>query len=181
MTGTIDIILCDVRSDMVSSWQQAFAGFPEVDIRLGDLLDIECDAYVSPANSYGIMDGGIDYLLRERFVGIETKVQDAMSIIGPKLPVGMAIVVETDDLDVPYLICAPTMELPSDVGRTRNAFRAMAALLSATDDYNYANDEVIASIAIPGLCTGIGGMAPSESAAQMAHAYSDWKNGARRV
>jgi O-acetyl-ADP-ribose deacetylase (regulator of RNase III) len=168
------IILCDQRPDIVRAWRHAFADFPDVDIRSGDLLDIECDAYVSPANSFGVMDGGIDYALRERFRGIEEQVRNGIAMAGSYLPVGMAIVVETLDLEVPYLICAPTMEIPSDVGNTRNAFLAMSALLSALDEFNAANDDVITSIAIPGLCTGIGAMEPYESAAQMAHAYSDW-------
>ena len=33
----------------------------------GDITQIECDAMVSPANSFGFMDGGLDYALSERF------------------------------------------------------------------------------------------------------------------
>jgi O-acetyl-ADP-ribose deacetylase (regulator of RNase III) len=174
MAVSPSIILCDQRPDIVRAWMSAFAAFPEVDVREGDLLDVESDAYVSPANSYGIMDGGIDYILRERFINIEERVQTAISDIGLSLPVGLAVVVETHDLDVPYLICAPTMVTPSYVGSSRNAFLAMSALLSAVDEFNEETGDVISSIGIPGLCTGIGAMDPMDSAVQMAQAYADW-------
>ncbi len=175
MAISIDVILCDHGQDVVRAWRRAFAAFPEVDIRLGDMLEVECDAYVSPANSNSTMDGGIDYALRMRFEGIEALVQDAISTVGTLLPVGQAVVVETGDLEIPYLVCAPTMEAPSYVGNTRNAFLAMSALLSAVDQFNAINPGEIASIAVPGLCTGIGAMEPLESASQMAHAFADWK------
>lgn len=47
----------DLDSRLVRYWRMAFASFPEVAMECGDLLDLGADAYVSPANSYGIMDG----------------------------------------------------------------------------------------------------------------------------
>ena len=38
----------------------AFARFPEVSVAAGDLLAAAHDVVVSPANSFGFMDGGID-------------------------------------------------------------------------------------------------------------------------
>jgi len=175
MSQSFDIILCDVRPDLVRAWQRAFAAHPEVEVRRGDLLEVEADAYVSPANSYGIMDGGIDAALSARFRHVQSNVSAAIGETHGPLPVGKALVVETGDLDVPYLICAPTMELPSRVGNTENAFRAMSALLTAAELFNYANDNAITTIAIPGLCTGVGDMEPETAAKQMARAYSEWR------
>lgn len=175
MASDLQLILCDVQPLLVRAWRNAFARFPDVDIRRGDLTDVDADAYVSPANSYGIMDGGIDAALRERFFGIEDTVRCAIAEVGLLLPVGQALVVETGDDDVPYLICAPTMELPSRVSHTSNTYSAMLALLNAVEKFNIENDDAITSIAVPGLCTGVGGMEPEIAALQMARAYEEWK------
>ncbi|HWA83633.1 MAG TPA: hypothetical protein VG820_09380 [Fimbriimonadaceae bacterium] len=50
----------------------------------GNLLDVAADAYVSPANSFGIMDGGIDIVLRDRFPLVESRVQDAIALTGAR-------------------------------------------------------------------------------------------------
>jgi O-acetyl-ADP-ribose deacetylase (regulator of RNase III) len=71
--------------------------------------------------------------LRARFMAndIETKVQTAIANTSDILPVGRALIVETEDEDVPYLVVAPTMEVPSYVGTSSNAYKAMSALLKA--------------------------------------------------
>ena len=176
MATDFDIVLCDMLPNLVRAWQRAFAAHSEVAIQRGDLLEVEADAYVSPANSFGIMDGGIDMALSERFPHVEARVQAAIARIGRMLPVGQALVVETEDRDVPYLVCAPTMELPSNVSHTNNAFRAMLALLSAVKQFNADNDGLITSIAVPGLCTGVGSMEPEIAALQMARAYAEWRD-----
>lgn len=140
----------------------------------GDPLDVKADAYVSPANSFGFMDGGIDATLSERFPHIERRVQTAITEVGGILPVGRALVVETGDAYTPYLVCAPTMETPSHVGHTNNAFRAMSALLDAVERFNNVESDAIGSAAIPGLCTGVGGMESEVAAFQMARAYEEW-------
>src|SRR5579862_3221422 len=99
MALSFDIILCDVLPNLVRAWQRAFAAYPEVAVQRGDLLDVEADAYVSPANSYGIMDGGIDAVLSDRFPQAEARVQAAIAQVGRLLPVGQALVVETGDPD----------------------------------------------------------------------------------
>ncbi len=170
-----DITLCDLSPGLVRAWRTAFAAFPGATVLQGDLLDVEADAYVSPANSFGIMDGGIDAILNRRFPHVESRVQAAIARVGTMLPVGEALIVETGDPDVPYLVCAPTMELPSRVSHTNNAFRAMHAILSAVELYNVENRDVIRSVAVPGLCTGVGDMAPDLAAMQMAGAYSQWR------
>lgn len=174
MPTPFDIILCDLIPVLVRAWRQAFAAYPEVQIVRGDLLEVEADAYVSPANSFGIMDGGIDAALSARFPRVEAAVRAAIARQGRLLPVGHALIVETGDPDVPHLVCAPTMELPSRVAHTSNAFRAMLALLTAIDEFNASHDGAISSVAIPGLCTGVGDMEPEIAALQMAHAYDQW-------
>lgn len=177
LSAPFSIILCDRQSALVAAWRHAFARNSEIAVERGDLLDVEADAYVSPANSYGYMDGGIDYALSGRFPGIERRVQTAISEMGGILPVGQAVVVETGDPFVPYLVASPTMEVPRYVGNTMNAHSAMLALLRVITRFNQDNDGAISSVAIPGLATGVGGMEPEIAATQMAQAYEEWLEG----
>ena len=57
--------LVDLNPDVVAAWRAAFVDHPEVNISEASILDVATDAIVSPANSHGFMDGGIDrvYLL----------------------------------------------------------------------------------------------------------------------
>jgi O-acetyl-ADP-ribose deacetylase (regulator of RNase III) len=170
------LILCDFDRTLAGCWEQGFAGCEGVEVRCGDLLEVVADAYVSPANSYGAMDGGLDWVLRERFgLEIETRVQAAIGRErGGMLPVGYALVVPTEDADVPYLIVAPTMELPTVVMHTSNAFYAMRALLRAWQRFEAEGPGRIESIAVPGLCTGVGRMDPEVAAKQMRRGYDEF-------
>lgn len=136
-------------------------------------------AFISPANSLGFMDGGIDYVLsRIMFPGIEQKVKQAfksrghISLLGrPYLPIGKAVTVETQHPDV-FLIAAPTMWLPQDVQDTHNAYHAMYAILEEAQKY-----PKIKKIMLCGLCSGCGMMHPKEAIQQMFNAYTDFKDG----
>lgn len=100
--------------------------------------------FVSPANSLGFMDGGIDYVLsRIMFPDIQRKVKAHIlsksykTLLGrPYLPIGQAVIVETQFPGV-NLIAAPTMWLPQDVRQTHNAYHAMYAILEKAYDYQY--------------------------------------------
>jgi hypothetical protein len=52
--------LRDINAGIVKAWEQAFADVPEVHVSRGDIFEHKADAIVSPANSFGFMDGGID-------------------------------------------------------------------------------------------------------------------------
>ena len=165
-----ELILCDVNADLCHEWRTRFRKHG-VEVQYGDFFDVAADAYVSPANSRGIMDGGFDLLLRNRFPGVDVKVQREIDRRGGKLPVGHAIVVETGDWDVPYLVSAPTMEIPSVIAHTNNVFLAMRATLKAVHAFNAENNSAIQSLAVPGLGTGVGKVPPSMAAHQMVEAY----------
>ena len=75
------------------------------------------------------------------------------------------------------MIAAPTMERPQDISKTDNVYQAMKAVLEKTLLYNqYQKNnqgELISSILIPGMGTGIGGMGYLESARQMRKGFDD--------
>jgi O-acetyl-ADP-ribose deacetylase (regulator of RNase III) len=137
--------------------------------------------YVSPANSRGDMDGGIDYTLsRIIFPGVEARVKAAIAAQSsgspPRLAIGKAVVVPALDLvfeDPPrlVLIAAPTMSVPQDVHKTHNAYSAMYAALVAAEAAGV--DRLI----VPGLCTGCGMMGAPEAIKQMRRAHDDFRAG----
>ena len=129
------------------------------------------------------MDGGIDLAYRSHFgPGIQTLLQRFINNkFGGMLPVGEAVIIPTYNERIPLMIAAPTMEYPSDVKDTQNAYLAMKAGLMKVIEYNRfqreRNEVMIRRILIPGLCTGIGQMDPFVSAAQMRKAFDEVEQG----
>lgn len=166
------IVLIDRNKHLVTAWQECFAEHDEVEVVLGDFFSRPADAMVSPANSFGIMDGGLDLVIRERLGhGVETRVREIIrDEHHGELPVGCAEIVETEHADWPYLICAPTMRVPEKIDWTVNAYLAFRAVLLAVRRFN-ATQKRIDSIVCPGLGTGVGAMGDRKCALQMRLAY----------
>src|SRR5688572_23643489 len=166
------IILCGLDHKLLQAWRQFFSDEKEVSIVEADITTLECSAVVSPANSFGFMDGGLDYALSERFGwDLEKKLQKQIKELPEgELLVGQAILMETGDAEIPFLISAPTMRVPTNfnIDTSVNAYLAMKAILIKAK-----NDNRISSVAIPGLCTGVGRMQPMIAARQMFQAYKE--------
>ena len=64
------IFLHTFDSAMAAAWRKAFDDAPCAVVVEGDILEGQFDAVVSPANSFGFMDGGIDLAYR-RYFGLE--------------------------------------------------------------------------------------------------------------
>ncbi len=140
---------------------------------IGDLLDLDCDAIVSPTNSFGFMDGGIDQAIDRFYEGrAQRAVLDriAETFYG-ELPVGTATLIQLPSVRFPFLVVAPTMRVPGDARGTINAYLAMRAALAAILDQNRSGMRPITSLAASGMCTGVGAMPADESALQMRAAY----------
>lgn len=168
------IHLVDRDASLVAAWREVFREFPEVIPERGDFFEQPADAMVSPGNSFGIMDGGLDAAIREALgASIETQVREMLvERHHGELHVGGAEIVETGDGRWPILVFAPTMRVPDDVSRTTNAYVAFRAILLSVRRHNaLAGMKPIRSLLCPGLCTGIGAMAPRRCAAQMRIAY----------
>lgn len=73
MGEAIEIHLRDLGKPLIEAWNREFAGIDSVRTSCGDIfstkpgqvnvddpIDVKADAIVSPANSFGFMDGGID-------------------------------------------------------------------------------------------------------------------------
>ena len=128
------------------------------------IIGFDCDAVVSPANSFGFMDGGVDYAYSEHF---GWHVQAAVQAEIDKLPfsellVGQALVVPTGNAETPWLVCAPTMRVPKLI---QDAFDLTLATRAAV---KAALEAGISHLAIPGMGTGCGRVPPHIAAAAMA-------------
>lgn len=73
------VVLTDINASVVEAWRAAFADTPGIEIRKGSILDEKVDAWVSPTNSRGRMDGGVDAVVKRHLgAGIQLRVQRAI-------------------------------------------------------------------------------------------------------
>ena len=163
----------DLNGDIARTLASEFADVPDVQVIEGNLLDADCDAILSPANSFGDMGGGIDKAIDDFHQGAAqraVRAAIATHFLG-ELPVGMALVAEVSTARFPFIVVAPTMRVPGLLNGGINAYLSMRAALIAVRRHNIHSSRTIRTMAVPGLCTGIGGMTATESAAQMRTAY----------
>lgn len=122
-----------------------------------DITEMAVDAIVNPANSLGIMGGGVAAALSRR--GGPTIQREAMAMA--PIAVGAAIVTGGGTLWAKHVIHAPTMEEPGVRIGVENVRRATRAALLAAARHGF---EVIA---LPGMGTGLGGVDPADAARAM--------------
>ncbi|HEX4704891.1 MAG TPA: macro domain-containing protein [Pseudonocardiaceae bacterium] len=174
------VVLCSVSPAMTQAWQDIADGRPDIEVYEGSILEIGADAVVSPANSFGLMRGGIDAVYSNAWPGIEQRVRSAvLAFHGGELPVGEAVVVATGTVRPGWLFSAPTMRAPATqlpVGTVHPYLAARAVFrlwrTGRVEDGRTAR-RAIRSIAIPGLGTGVGGVSPESCARQVAAAWDE--------
>ncbi|TDC92075.1 phage tail protein [Saccharopolyspora aridisoli] len=176
----LQLVLCALDEPLAAAWQEIAESRPGISVHQGSVLDVQVDAVVSPANSYGWMRGGIDAVYARAFPEVEERVRSAvLAYHGGELPVGEALLVPTGVPNPIWLISAPTMRepgetLPADTVHPYLAARAMLRLwASAVLDNGAPVHRVVHSIAMPGLGTGIGGAVPQLCARQVAAAWDE--------
>jgi O-acetyl-ADP-ribose deacetylase (regulator of RNase III) len=177
----ITISLVDLNHHLAAAWHGYFAGERSVTVVHGSMLLQRTDAWVTPTNARGSMDGGFDAAVKRYFGdAIEHRVRrEVRARFGGATPVGAATCVSTLGLSVPatgpqprYLISAPTMSGSSErVSGTLNAALAFAAAVQAARMRNAAEPDAIRTIAVPGLGASTGRVPPDECARQMFAAY----------
>lgn len=188
----LKVIICDIYQAFIDECR-ARLPLEGVIVYAGDIRDLkfkfENAAYVSPANCFGSMGGGIDYLMNhEMFAGIQDIIMDKIAALDTRtelkhsfdnlhrtpskahLPIGQAMITPLSDYEgyeTCFLITAPTMVCPEDVSDTQNAYLALSAALKV------AKQNGIITVICPGLCTGIGNMSPAQAAEQMFRAIKE--------
>lgn len=174
-----ELILVDPKAELCEQWEVFFADLPRVSIRKGRFEELKTyDCMVSAANSFGLMDGGVDLAITNYF-GLELMDRVQLAVIEQyrgEQPVGTSMIVETGHADHPYLAHTPTMRKPMRITKTDNVYTAMFAMLCAVWRFNRDHGSKIRSVACPGLGTSCGGVLPDKAARQMYLAYYNFLN-----
>lgn len=181
--NTIKLILVDPNPSLCWEWREKFAELPGVEVVDGYFEELEAyDCFVSAANSFGLMDGGVDGAIIRYFGnGLMRRVQRQIveEYLGEQ-PIGTSMIVDTDHPKHPYLAHTPTMRIPMPIARTDNVYTAMWAMLLAVRRHNRelerdeSSKKRIEVVACPGLGTGTGKAPYPEAARQMALAYQHY-------
>jgi len=152
--------------------------FPDVNTMCADINQATgYDVLITPGNSFGIMDGGFDAVVKTLFgASIEEKIRTAIDDeFHGKLPVGCAVC--CGNATGPDVIYAPTMRVPMQITRTDNVYLAMRAALlwiSRYNDYETAGEhepQYIENVMTPLLGAGAGKMPALQAATQMRLAW----------
>ncbi|MEJ7556295.1 MAG: ADP-ribose-binding protein [Aquificaceae bacterium] len=129
----------------------------EISVVQGSLLEVQADAIVNPANSLGLMGGGVAGVIK-RFGGEEIE-KEAVS--KAPIPVGSAVLTSAGKLPFKGVIHAPTMEEPAMETTEEKVRKAVRAVLELADRMGFE------SIAMPGMGTGVGRLPKDVSARAM--------------
>ncbi len=167
----VKLILTAVDEALANAWQVFCSDVPDLVIHHGSILDVTCDAVVSPANSFGFLDGGVDAVYRRHFGAIiQARLQQAIQEHHHgELLVGAAEMILTDDVHIPYLIAAPTMRVPMILRDSANVYLAARALFlllrhgvaRCGPAKGQPIRDLIETVAMPGFGTGVGQVSPS--------------------
>jgi len=174
----LKIILTSLDEELKDAWEKYCGVHDCVEIVKGSILDVDCDAVISPANSYGYMDGGIDMVYSKHFgwdlqARLQTLIKDKHH---GQLIVGSADIVETHDENIPYMIAGPTMRVPLSLYNSANPYLAMRAVLLLIKHGTFNEHRVsdlVTTIAVPGLGTGVGEIKADTCAKQVEFAIRE--------
>ena len=165
----MEIILLDNKKEMCQAWRKYFSEFSDVKIvceylEFADLDDVDC--YVSPANSYGLMDGGYDKALTMLFgVELQRRVQDyIISNLYGEQQVGSSIIVDIPG-EKKKLIHTPTMRVPSRIKDPEVVYTSMRSTLICALKNN------VKKKVIPAFGGATGRLLPDVIAEEMFKAY----------
>lgn len=184
-TPQLKVVLTDVNTRVVQSWESAFAGSPGVEITKGSILTQRVDAWVSPTNARGVMNGGVDAVIRRHLgPGIQLRVQRAIGEeFGGLLPIGSAVCVPSGAATPRFLISTPTMHGSAEnVRETLNVALACSAAFQAIHLQNAREPGSITSVALVGMGAATGKV-PSQVCADLMwagwtlfhdHAFADY-------
>ena len=153
------IYLLNPTALMVDCWSAYFSSQPDVFVvcdELANFLDNnKADCVVSPANSYGLMDGGFDLAISEYFGWeLQDRVQRyILNNFKGEQPVGTSFIIDTGKNNI-KLIHTPTMRVPFPVKDPMIVYQCMRTSLMTALENN------IESIVIPAFCGECGDVDP---------------------
>jgi len=168
------LILVDPKKEACDVLQWQFRSHPEVQVICGRFEDLPAfDCIVTAANSFGLMDAGIDRAV-VKFLGeaVMQAVQHRIleDYLGEQ-PVGTCILIPTHHAQHPFVAHAPTMRVPQNISGTDNIYLALWATLTTIHRHNHTERRKIEVLACPALGTGTGGVDLVEASLQLCLAY----------
>ena len=176
-------IVLTAVDDPLAAWERHCGHLPGVGVHRGSILNLSLDAVVSPANSFGFMDGGNDPLYSQHFGwGMQGRLQELIADRHHgELLVGAAEIVATGSAIIPFCIAAPTMRVPMILRDIVNPYlAARAALLLIKHGIIPAGTcagvpvaDAVQSVGFPGLGTGVGQVGPEVCAHQVRRAIEE--------
>ena len=181
---------------MCDAFRERFESLPNVSVIESLFEELPPhDCFVTAANSFGIMNAGIDAAV-VRFHGEELMERVQHRILNEYLgeqPIGTSFLEATGSNEYPYIAHTPTMRVPGSIAGTDKVYSATWAAFLAIYRHNVAamsgNEQGIDTVAFPAMGAGFGGVAYEEVARQMAAAYRhylmpphrlDWDSVVRR-
>ncbi|ELG9488926.1 macro domain-containing protein [Salmonella enterica] len=182
----IKLILSAPVPAMAAAFECYFQNTDNVEIIPGPFETVpEFDCMVSAANSFGLMDGGVDAAITTYF-GTQLQERVQQHILSEYLgeqPVGSAFVIETGNSEHPWLIHAPTMRVPLIIDGTDAVYNATRAALLAIFQHNksVAEYKKIKSVVFPAMGAGCGQVPPDSVARQMRLAWDGFINCASEI
>jgi O-acetyl-ADP-ribose deacetylase (regulator of RNase III) len=171
--SNIEFIIVALNQDVVDAFKNEFDELPNFTIKRSNILQIKsADCIVSPGNSYGLMDGGVDGDINYALDFIDSKVirPYIQQVYHGEQPVGTCDIFQTNQTSFKYLAHTPTMRVPQSVVQTNNAYIAMRALLIEILKHNTIRKD-IQTVLMTGFCCGHGQYDAKRSAKEMRLAY----------
>ena len=168
------IYFLDKSKGKMSFMKRYFQGEKDMEFICEDLetflanTPVEC--VVSPANSFGLMDGGYDFYITKYFgEQLQTRVQEyIIKHYNGEQPLGTSFLIKANDKGQ-SLIHTPTMQTPRVIKDKFIIYQCMRSTLMC------AKKHKVKSIVIPLFGCGIGSVHPQIVAEMMSRAYDQLK------
>jgi len=137
----------------------------QIEVIKDSILEVDADVIVNPANSLGLMGGGVAGVIK-RFGGEEIEKE---ALQKAPIPVGSAVLTTVGKLKFKGVIHAPTMEKPAMESLEEKVRKAVRASLELADSLGFE------TLAMPGMGTGVGGLPKELSAKAMLEEIKNFK------
>ena len=184
----IELLIIVTEPEAARAFSQRFESLPNVTVNELWLEEVNrFDCFVTAANSYGIMNAGIDAAVVKLFgEQVMTAAQDRIreDYLGEQ-PIGTSFLIPTGDPTRRFIAHTPTMRTPRSIDGTDKVYNAAFAAFRTIYRHNIAtpidSEDRIHSVVMCAMGCGFGAMSFSESARQMAVAYDHYLNPPHRL
>jgi O-acetyl-ADP-ribose deacetylase (regulator of RNase III) len=161
--AVLEVAVVDQNADLIALAKRDVPELPGISWAHGDALAGEADAVVTPSNSFGFMNAGMDAAVIARFgPAVEGAVKERIAAyqFGEVL-VGQAFMISTGDPKIPHLIFAPVVRAPKPITHPADVLLATRAAVKL------AVDAGLRKIVMPCMGAGGGRLVPNASFAAM--------------